>query len=73
MKVTWQGVFPAVCTQFHADYSLDVNAGGLYALIGNPNLNPETDLAVNLEAAVRRPSVDGFLAAVLKAANQADR
>jgi 4-hydroxy-tetrahydrodipicolinate synthase len=22
--VSWQGVFPAVCTQFHADYSLDV-------------------------------------------------
>jgi 4-hydroxy-tetrahydrodipicolinate synthase len=24
MKVKWQGVFPAVCTQFHADYSLNV-------------------------------------------------
>jgi dihydrodipicolinate synthase/N-acetylneuraminate lyase len=24
MKVTWRGVFPAVCTQFHADYSLNV-------------------------------------------------
>ena len=24
MKVNWQGVFPAVCTQFHADYSLNV-------------------------------------------------
>ncbi|MFM8273732.1 MAG: dihydrodipicolinate synthase family protein [Gemmata sp.] len=24
MKVTWQGVFPAVCTQFHADQSLNI-------------------------------------------------
>ncbi len=24
MKVNWQGVFPAVCTQFHADQSLNV-------------------------------------------------
>ena len=24
MTVTWRGVFPAVCTQFHADQSLDV-------------------------------------------------
>jgi len=24
MKVTWQGVFPAVCTQFNADYSLNI-------------------------------------------------
>ena len=24
MKVTWRGVFPAVCTQFHADYSVNV-------------------------------------------------
>src|SRR5205085_3005420 len=24
MSVTWRGVFPAVCTQFHADQSLDV-------------------------------------------------
>jgi 4-hydroxy-tetrahydrodipicolinate synthase len=26
MTVTWRGVFPAVCTQFHADYSLNVPA-----------------------------------------------
>ncbi len=25
MPVTWRGVFPAVCTQFHDDYSLNVN------------------------------------------------
>ena len=25
MSVTWRGVFPAVCTQFHDDYSLNVN------------------------------------------------
>src|SRR5829696_5266566 len=24
MKVNWRGVFPAVCTQFHADYALNV-------------------------------------------------
>jgi 4-hydroxy-tetrahydrodipicolinate synthase len=24
MKVSWQGVFPAVCTQFNADYSLNI-------------------------------------------------
>ena len=24
MSVTWRGVFPAVCTQFHDDYSLNV-------------------------------------------------
>jgi dihydrodipicolinate synthase/N-acetylneuraminate lyase len=24
MKVKWRGVFPAVCTQFHADYSVNV-------------------------------------------------
>ncbi len=24
MKVNWRGVFPAVCTQFHADYSLNI-------------------------------------------------
>jgi outer membrane receptor for ferrienterochelin and colicins len=43
-------------------YALDVNLGGLYALLGNENLEPETDLAFNLEAAVRSPGVDGFLA-----------
>ncbi len=42
-------------------YTLDVNAGGLYALIGNPDLEPETDLAFTLEAAVRAPGVDGFV------------
>src|SRR4051812_43981177 len=26
MRVSWRGVFPAVCTQFHDDYSLNVNA-----------------------------------------------
>ena len=24
MKVNWKGVFPAVCTQFHPDQSLNV-------------------------------------------------
>ena len=31
MRVSWQGVFPAVCTQFHDDYSL--NVGGTLAHI----------------------------------------
>jgi 4-hydroxy-tetrahydrodipicolinate synthase len=26
MQVNWQGVFPAVCTQFHTDYSLNIPA-----------------------------------------------
>lgn len=42
-------------------YAVDINAGGLYALIGNPDLKPETDLAFQLEAAVRAPGVDGFV------------
>jgi 4-hydroxy-tetrahydrodipicolinate synthase len=24
MSVSWRGVFPAVCTQFHDDYSVNV-------------------------------------------------
>jgi outer membrane receptor for ferrienterochelin and colicins len=42
-------------------FTVDVNAGGLYALLGNPDLAPETDLAYTLEAAVRTRGVDGFL------------
>ena len=42
-------------------FSVDVNAGGLYALLGNPDLEPEKDLAYQLEAAVRFPGVNGFL------------
>ncbi|HEV7735189.1 MAG TPA: TonB-dependent receptor [Candidatus Binatia bacterium] len=41
-------------------YAVDINAGGLYALIGNTDLQPETDLAYQLEAAVRAPGIDGF-------------
>jgi outer membrane receptor for ferrienterochelin and colicins len=42
-------------------YALDVNAGGLYALVGNPDLEPETDLAYQLEAGIRTTGVDAFL------------
>jgi outer membrane receptor protein involved in Fe transport len=42
-------------------YALDVNAGGLYALLGNPDLEPETDLAYQLEAGLRMTGVDAFL------------
>lgn len=41
-------------------FDLDVNLGGLYALLGNPGLQPETDLALNLEADVRARGIDGF-------------
>jgi outer membrane receptor for ferrienterochelin and colicins len=44
-------------------YGVDVNAGGLYALLGNPELEPETDLAYQLEAAVRFSGVDAFVTA----------
>ena len=26
MQLNWRGVFPAVCTQFHDDYALDISA-----------------------------------------------
>ena len=42
-------------------YGVDVNAGGLYALLGNPDLKPETDLAYQLELAMRFPGVDAFV------------
>jgi outer membrane receptor for ferrienterochelin and colicins len=44
-------------------YGIDVNAGGLYALLGNPDLKPETDLAYQVEAAFRFQGVDGFVTA----------
>jgi outer membrane receptor for ferrienterochelin and colicins len=44
-------------------FSVDVNAGGLYALLGNPDLDPEKDLAYQLEAAVRFAGVNGFVSA----------
>ena len=42
-------------------FTIDINQNGAYALLGNPDLDPETDVAVNLEAAVRWRGVDGFL------------
>lgn len=30
MKVTWQGVYPAVTTQFHADQSIDFEGTALH-------------------------------------------
>jgi outer membrane receptor for ferrienterochelin and colicin len=42
-------------------FGVDVNAGGAYALLGNPDLEPETDLAYQVEAAIRFPGVDGFI------------
>jgi outer membrane receptor for ferrienterochelin and colicins len=42
-------------------FGIDVNAGGLYALLGNPDLEPETDLAVNLEAQVQARGLSGFV------------
>jgi outer membrane receptor for ferrienterochelin and colicins len=42
-------------------YGIDVNAGGFYALLGNPDLQPETDLAFQLEAQFRFRGFDGFI------------
>lgn len=42
-------------------YGIDVNAGGLYVLLGNPDLQPETDLAFQLEAQFRFRGFDGFV------------
>lgn len=42
-------------------FGVDINFGGLYALLGNPDLEPETDLAFQLEALYRRRGVDAFL------------
>jgi outer membrane receptor for ferrienterochelin and colicin len=42
-------------------FGIDVNFGGLYALLGNRDLEAETDLAFQLEAQMRRPGVDAFL------------
>jgi outer membrane receptor protein involved in Fe transport len=42
-------------------FGVDVNFGGLYALLGNPDLQPETDLAFQLETQFRSRGVDAFL------------
>ena len=42
-------------------FGVDVNFGGLYALLGNPDLQPETDLAFQLETQFRYRGVDAFL------------
>ncbi len=62
----WLKLSGTVGTGFRAPdltqlYAVDINAGGLYALIGNPNLEPEKDLAFQLDAAFRAPGVDGFI------------
>jgi len=44
-------------------FGVDVNFGGLYALLGNRDLQPETDLAFQFEAQMRRPGVDAFFVA----------
>jgi len=42
-------------------FGIDVNSGGLYALLGNPDLAPETDLAINLEAQFQMRGLTGFV------------
>lgn len=42
-------------------FGVDINFGGLYALLGNPDLQPETDLAFQLETQFRWRGVDAFL------------
>jgi outer membrane receptor for ferrienterochelin and colicins len=41
-------------------YGIDVNAGGAYALLGNPDLEPERNTGYNVEAEWRLPGVTGF-------------
>ncbi len=62
----WSRVSATVGRGFRAPdlvqlFGIDVNAGGLYALLGNPDLAPETDLAFQLEAILRAPGLDAFL------------
>jgi 4-hydroxy-tetrahydrodipicolinate synthase len=69
MKVSWQGVFPAVCTQFNADYSLNIQgtlahldamlAAGIHGVVmmGSVGENTTLELAEKrelLKAAVER-------------------
>jgi outer membrane receptor for ferrienterochelin and colicins len=42
-------------------FAVDVNLGGLYALLGNPDLQPETDLAFAFDASLRARGVTGFV------------
>jgi 1-pyrroline-4-hydroxy-2-carboxylate deaminase len=61
MSVSWRGVFPAVCTQFHADYSLNVKgtlahidamlAAGVHGLVmmGSVGENTTLELAEKQE------------------------
>jgi len=54
MAVSWRGVFPAVCTQFHDDYSLNVNgtlahvdamlAAGVHGLVMMGSVGENTTL-----------------------------
>ena len=57
MKVTWQGVFPAVCTQFNTDYSLNIPgtlahidamlAAGIHGLVMLGSVGENTALEPN--------------------------
>ncbi len=42
-------------------FANDVNLGGAYVLLGNPDLQPESDLAFQLEAQVRMRGVESYL------------
>jgi outer membrane receptor for ferrienterochelin and colicins len=40
-------------------YDVDLNLNGLYVILGNENLKPETDVGYTLEAELRRPGIGG--------------
>src|SRR5690242_15581098 len=57
MSVSWRGVFPAVCTQFHDDYSLNIPAtlshidamlaAGVHGLVMMGSVGENTTLELN--------------------------
>ncbi|MCE9566914.1 MAG: dihydrodipicolinate synthase family protein [Planctomycetes bacterium] len=68
MKVTWGGVFPAVCTQFNADQSLNVPgtlshidamlAAGVHGLVMLGSVGENTTLDINEKRELFKATVD---------------
>jgi 1-pyrroline-4-hydroxy-2-carboxylate deaminase len=68
MKVTWQGVFPAVCTQFNADYSLNIPgtlahldamlAAGIHGVVMMGSVGENTTLDITEKRELLRATVD---------------
>ena len=57
-RVTWRGVFPALCTQFHADLSLDIPGTLAVELSSNAGQPPLSTYITALH------SPDGFTVGV---------